>query len=58
MNAVELFDEAHNGVETIIFLAVNVAASMGDIYGQKKNSWSCCLHVEQKMASKEGGEAA
>ena len=59
MNAVELFDEAHNGVvlktsqklcfENIIFLAVNVAASMGDI---------CCQHVEQKMASKEGGEAA
>ena len=42
----ELFDEAHNGVvlktsqklcfENIIFLAVNVAASMGDICGQKK----------------------
>ena len=68
MNAVELFDEAQNGVvlktsqklcfENIIFLAVNVAASMGDICGQKKISWSCCLHVEQKMASKEGGETA
>ena len=67
MNAVELFDEANNGVvlktsqkvcfENIIFLAVNVAASTGDICGQKQIFWSSCPHVDQKMASKEVGGA-
>ena len=45
-DAVELFEEANNGFvlklsqkvcfNNIIFLAVNVAASMGDVCGKKK----------------------
>ena len=75
MKTVEPFKEAKNGVVLKtsqkvcfddIFLAVNVAASLGDICGKlqptfrtkKKLSCSCCPHVEQNMASKKEGGAA
>ena len=62
MNTMELFKEANNGV----VLKTSQKVSFDDIFlvhisGKKKKkklSCSCCPHVEQNMASKEGGGGA